>query len=136
MHVRLRRHPENDPTVEIRPRLGQRPHALALARQPVDRPLAQRAVQPDVRALIKPAIQLILKVKLVAERPPRLKAGLHELLQPLNNALRLTIPGIEDPPADRQLPTERRELLGRAPPTSMQTALPVDHRSAPVPSLP
>ncbi len=34
-----RRHPQHKPTVEIRSRLGQRPHALTLAQQPVDRPL-------------------------------------------------------------------------------------------------
>ncbi len=51
VHVWLWRHPDDDPTVEIRTRFGQRPHAFPLAIQPIDRPLAKRAVQAHVRAL-------------------------------------------------------------------------------------
>jgi hypothetical protein len=114
-------HPDHEPPVEIGTRHGKRPHALPLTLQPVDRPLAQRAVQPNVRALIEPAVQLILKVQLVDERPARLEAGLDEPLQTLADALRLAGPGIEDPPADRQLPAEAGELLRRSPATGVQT---------------
>ena len=86
-------------------------------------------MQPDVRALIKPAIQLILEIELVGERPARLKARLHEPLQPLDHALRLAISGIEDPPADRHLPAERGELLGRPPATGVQAPLAIDHQA-------
>ena len=64
-------------------------------------------MKADVGALVEPTIQLVLEVELVGERPPRLEARLHEPLQPLAHALRLAIPGVEDPLVGTQLAYEQ-----------------------------
>ena len=86
-------------------------------------------MQPHVRALVKPAVKLVLEVELVGERAPRLKARLDEPLQSLDDALRLTISRVKDPPADGQLPAEAGELVRRPATTGMQAPLTVNDKA-------
>jgi hypothetical protein len=48
-------------------------------------------VHPRVRALVEPRVQLRLEVELVGEAPAGLKAALSEVLQALDDALRLRL---------------------------------------------
>src|SRR5450755_4660235 len=98
-------------------------------------------MQPDVRPVIEPAVELTLEIELVRERPPRLETRLHIPLQPLDDALRLTVPRVKDTPADRQLPTERGELPGRPATTGVQAPLtvgdqPLGQRADPLKAAP
>jgi hypothetical protein len=43
-------------------------------------------VDPRVRALVEPRVELQLVVELVSEAAARLEAALNEVLQPLNDA--------------------------------------------------
>jgi hypothetical protein len=65
----------------------------------------------SVRLRVKPGVELQLEVVLVGEHPARLKEALEEVLQALDDAFGLRIGRLAKPPADTQLPAQRRELL-------------------------
>jgi hypothetical protein len=57
-------------------------------------------VEAQVGPLAEPAVELLLEVELAGERAARLEARLQEALQPLDDALRLRIVGLEETSAD------------------------------------
>ena len=63
---------------------------------------------------IAPAVELQLEVDRVREAPTGQKVGAHEPVRALEHALGLGVAGVEDDPADPELPAERRECIGRA----------------------
>jgi hypothetical protein len=93
--------------------VGQWPHQLMFLGEQVDRTAAQCAMQPPVRATLKPAVQLVLKVVVVSERTARLEARLEAALQSLDDALGLRISRLAEVPTHLQLAAERRESVGR-----------------------
>ena len=74
---------------------------------------ADRAVLTTVR-LLGPAVELVLEVQVVREGPARLEVLLQIVVLALELPLRLRITGVEDDPADLQLPAERQERLASA----------------------
>ncbi len=82
-------------------------------------------MEADVGALGKPALELLLEVKLAQERAARLEARLQVALQPLDDALRLRVVRLEEAPAEPELAAESGEGLGRAALAGVQGALAV-----------
>jgi hypothetical protein len=83
-------------------RVGQRPHPLALVRQPLGGNGADHAVQAGVGSFSKPGIELGLEVGLVGEPAAGLEARLHVLLQALDRTLGL---GVARPADQKTQPT-------------------------------
>jgi hypothetical protein len=130
MNVGLRRDPQYEAAVEVGCPRRQRPQPLPLAREPVDRPLPERAVDAHVRPLAEPVVELVLVVELRHERAARLEARLHEPLQPLHHPLRLTVARVEDPQPDRQLAGERGERVAGPPAAGVERPLAVRDQPA------
>jgi hypothetical protein len=76
--IGLRRDPDHQAAIKIGGRHREWAQRLALLLQALNRTLAQRPVNPRVRSLCEPLVELVLKVELSEERAARLEAGLHE----------------------------------------------------------
>src|SRR5437879_2680777 len=68
------------------------------------------AVRARVDA-IAPALELVLEVQLIGKAPPGLEVAVQEAVASLERALGLAVAGVEDHPAERELPAEGEELL-------------------------
>ena len=64
---------------------------------------------------------------MVREPPAGLEVGAHEPVRALQHPLCLRIGGLEDHPADTELPAERRELISR-PAAADDRALAIPHQ--------
>src|SRR6266516_4178101 len=70
------------------------------------------AVRARVDALA-PALELVGEVEVVGKAPPGLEVAVQEAVASLERSLGLAVAGIEDHPAERELPAEGEELLRR-----------------------
>src|SRR3954465_8576901 len=77
---------------------------------------------------VTPAVELQLKVQRIREPPARLEVGAHEPMRALQHALGLRITGVEDTPADLELPTEAGDRGGRAAAAGVDRTLAVPHQ--------
>ena len=110
---RLLGDPRHPAAIRLERHLAERPQ-LPLMRQPLGRDTTDRAMHPTVH-LLSPAVELLLKVQVVRERPTRLKVRPKEPMLTLQLSFRLSIPSIKDDPADLQLAAKGQERLARLP---------------------
>src|SRR5438270_7695247 len=68
------------------------------------------AVRAGVDA-IAPALELVLEVQLIGKAPPGHEVAVQEAVASLERPLGLAVAGVEDHPAERELPAEGEELL-------------------------
>lgn len=127
MRRRLLRHADHETPIEIGQALGEGPRPRALLHEALRRDRSHGAMHPAIDPLA-PAVELILKVDVVGEAPLGQEVRAHEAVRVLEHTLGLAIAGIEDDPADAELPVEAGQLPGRPAATSMEYPLAVEHQ--------
>jgi hypothetical protein len=75
---------------------------------------------------VTPAVELGLEVDRIGEPPAGLEVGAHKPVRTLQHALGLRVPGLQDDPADAELPAEAGQLDGRPAAAGMDRALTVE----------
>jgi hypothetical protein len=121
-HVRVWRHPGDEPPVGVGPSPGQRPERRALPGEAVERPAAQRAVGAGVD-VVAPAVELVLAVEFGGERPAGARSSSADSGRGSRSAPWPAVPGLEDQAAHRQLADQACIGLGGTAPARVERPL-------------
>ena len=113
--VGLGGHARHEPAVAVGHRRRQAAHQRVLFGEALSDDRARGPVHARVDA-ITPAVELDLEVERVREPPAGLEVAMQKAVAALQRPLGLAVARVEDHPAQRELPAEREERLGRAAP--------------------